>query len=121
MSKSTSLRPRVAGRLQSSAEAAIKRPVKEAVREALADTAQNEAGNADPATDALGAESRRIEVDTSDVGDADESGSSTGDPTQPESGSRVRRRLKSRRTLALGLVALGAYLTRRRRSSTKDD
>ena len=115
MTESSSLRPRVAGRLQSSAERAIKRPVKEAVREALAETARNgdvEAG--EPA-----AASRRIDVDTSDVADTDESAAATPDATRAGLRSRVRRRLRSRRTLALGLVALWAYLSRRR-SATGD-
>lgn len=105
-----SLRPQVAGRLQSSAEQAIKRPVKEAVREALA-----EPGRTEPERDATPAESRRVEVDPSD-----ESGDSATDDTESGARSSLRNRLRSRRTLALALVALGAYL-RRRRSATADD
>ncbi|MDT3433348.1 hypothetical protein [Haloarcula sp. 1CSR25-25] len=116
MSESSSLRPRVGRHLQSSVEQALKRPVKEAVREALADTAQNGDGN----VESEAAASRRIEVDPSDVTDAAESASSAADATQAGSRSRLRNRLRSRRTLALGLVALGAYLSRRR-SSTRND
>ncbi|MDS0220546.1 hypothetical protein NDI54_04180 [Haloarcula sp. S1AR25-5A] len=120
MSDSPSLRPRIAGRLQSSAEQAIKRPVKEAVREALAETSRNRDADDNPATDAAAAASRRIEVDPSEIADDGESASSAADSTQPGSRSRIRRRLRSRRTLALGVVALGVYL-RRRRASTGDD
>jgi hypothetical protein len=117
MTESSSLRPRVAGRLQSSAERAIKRPVKEAVREALAETARN--GDGDVEAGEPAAASRRIDVDTSDVADTDESAAATPDATRAGLRSRVRRRLRSRRTLALGLVALWAYLSRRR-SATGD-
>ena len=116
MSESSSLRPRVAGRLQSSAEQAIKRPVKEAVQEALADATQTGNGNAEPG-EASAIAPRRAKADPSDSTDADQSASFAGDDEQVGSRSGSGSRLRSRRTLAVGLVALGAYLSRRRRSS----
>ncbi|NHX40429.1 MULTISPECIES: hypothetical protein [Haloarcula] len=117
MSESSSLRPRIAGRLQSSAEQAIKRPVREAVQEALANAAQTGGGNAEPGKAATTA-SRRAKTDLSDSTDADQSMSSAGDNKPVGSRSGSSSRLRSRRTLAFGLVALGAYLSRRRRSSS---
>lgn len=109
MSETQSSRPPFAGRLQSSVEQAIKRPVKDAVHEALA--AADQSAGADTESDAPAAESRRIEVDPSDV--SAESSSDTGAASR----SSVRNRLRSRRTLALALVAVGAYLGRRRASA----
>ncbi|MDQ2073234.1 hypothetical protein ACODNH_07355 [Haloarcula sp. NS06] len=117
MSESSSLRPRVAGRLQSSAEQAIKRPVKEAVQEVLADAAQTGDGNAEVGKAAATPE-RHAKADSSDSTDADQSASSGGDDEPVGSRSGSGSRLRSRRTLAFGLVVLGVYLSRRRRSSS---